>query len=371
MSDQRRADGDQPFRSLLDALPDATLLVRRDGRILMANKQAQAAFGYRAGELTGMPVGALVPGRFRSRHAALRAAYAAHPASRPMRAGLELVALRRDGSEFPAEISLSPLKSRGAAVFIAAVRDLTERRTAQLAREEERRWFLKRVIDAQDDERRRIARELHDEAGQALTSLIVRLRTLQDARSLREAKAQAARLRRGLADTIGGLGRLARGLHPSLLDDLGLVAVLKRHAAEAAEALAIPIRVRTKGLGSRRLPRAVETALYRIAQEALTNVARHAVAKRVEMVLSRADGTVRLVVRDDGRGFDPLARARGARSPHALGLLGIRERAAALGGTASIDSTPGRGTSVAVAVPLAGARSAARRRPRAVRRRSR
>ena len=371
MRDQGHADGDQPLRSLLEALPDATLLVRRDGRILMANQRAQAAFGYRPGELTGLPVGALVPRRFRSRHAALHAAYAAHPASRPMRAGLELVARRRDGSEFPAEISLSPLKGRGAAVFIAAVRDLTERRTAQLARDEERRRYLQRVIDAQDDERRRIARELHDEAGQALASLIVRLRTLQDARSLHEAKAQAARLRRGLAGTIGGLGRLARGLHPSLLDDLGLVAALKRHAAETAEALAIPVRVRTRGLGSRRLPRAVETALYRIAQEALTNVARHAVATSVDLVLSRADHTARLVVRDDGRGFDPLARARGARSHHALGLQGIRERAAALGGAATIDSAPGRGTSVAVAVPLPAARSAPRRRPRAVRRRSR
>ena len=102
---------------------------------------------------------------------------------------------------------------------------------------------------AQDDERRRIARELHDEAGQALASLIVRLRTLQDAPSLGEAKTQATRLRKSLSDTIGGLARLARGLHPSLLDDLGLGPALKRHAADTAEAPGMPIRVTTKGLG--------------------------------------------------------------------------------------------------------------------------
>ena len=244
MADRRRADGDGELRSLLEALPDATLLVRKDGRIVMANKLAHRVFGYRSKRLVGVPVGALVPGRLRPRHAGLHAAYAAHPASRAMGASLELVARRRDGSEFPAEISLGPLESRGETVYIAAVRDLGRRRAAQEDREEERRRLLKRVVDAQDDERRRIARELHDEAGQALASLIVRLRSLQDARSLREAKAQAARLRRGLADTIGGLGRLARGLHPSLLDDLGLVAALRRHAADTAEALDIPIRVR-------------------------------------------------------------------------------------------------------------------------------
>jgi two-component system sensor kinase len=371
MTDRRHADSDQPSRSLLEALPDATLLVRRDGRIIMANTQAQRTFGYRPRELIGKPVRALLPGRFRSRHADLSAAYAAHPATRPMGFGLQVKALRKDGAEFPVEVSLSPLEGNGGTVFIAAVRDVTRREEAEASREEERRLFLERVITAQDDERRRIARELHDEAGQALASHLVRLRSLQDARSLREAKAQAARLRKGLAATIGGLGRLARGLHPGLLDDLGLGAALKRHAADTAEALGLPIRVKTQGLGSRRLPRAVEAALYRIAQEALTNVVRHAGAGRVEITLSRTEATARLVVRDDGRGFDAGARRRGARPPHALGLVGIRERAAALRGVATIDSAPGRGTAVAVVLPLRAGARAPRARNRAAKGRTR
>ena len=124
MADRRRADGDGGLQSLLEALPDATLLVRKDGRIVMANKLAHRVFGYRSKQLVGVPVGALVPGRLRPRHAGLHAAYAAHPASRAMGASLELVARRRDGSEFPAEISLGPLESRGETVYIAAVRDL-------------------------------------------------------------------------------------------------------------------------------------------------------------------------------------------------------------------------------------------------------
>jgi signal transduction histidine kinase len=233
---------------------------------------------------------------------------------------------------------------------------------------EERHWHLERVIAAQDEERRRISRELHDEAGQALTGLVVRLRALEDAPSLREAKAQAALLRKGLADTIGGLARLARGLHPSQLDDLGLGTALKRYAADTAEALAIPIRVRIKGLGSRRLPGAVEMALYRIAQEALTNVARHADANGTEVTLVRGAATVHLAVTDDGRGFDPLGRRRGARSTPSLGLLGIQERAAALGGAAAITSSPGRGTTVAVTLPLPARRSPAAGRRRTARR---
>jgi two-component system sensor histidine kinase UhpB len=246
-----------------------------------------------------------------------------------------------------------------------------ERETRRQRRTEERRWNFERIIAAQDEERRRISRELHDEAGQALAALVVRLRALEDAPSLREAKAQAALLRKGLADTIGGLARLARGLHPSLLDDLGLGTALKRHAADTAEALDIPIRVRTQGLGSHRLPGAVEMALYRIAQEALTNVARHAGATRVEVTLVRRGASVRLVVADDGRGFDALARRHNTHSARSLGIVGIRERVAALGGSAEITATPGRGATVTVTLPLPARRSAAPRRRRTPRRRVR
>jgi len=369
MTDGARFNAAVSAWDLLASLPDPTFIVSRRGRIVAANRPADAAFGYRRGALIGLDLAALIPRRFRAQHAGLHAAYRAHPVTRAMGDGLEVVALRRDGTEFPAEVSLSALAGRGERMIIASVRDLGTRRGAHDSRERERRRFLERVITAQDEERRRIARELHDEAGGALASLMVRLRTLQDTGSLRAAKAQAARLRKGLAETIGGLARLARGLHPSVLDDLGLAPALRRHAADTAEALGVPIAVTLRGLGPRRLPRAVEIALYRIAQEALSNVVRHAGAKRVELSLTRTAGALRLEVTDDGRGFDPRTRsARRVSAPGSLGLLGIRERAAALGGAASITSAPGRGTTVAVVLP-APAGAERRRHPRRAARR--
>jgi len=344
----------------LASLPDPAIVVGRRGRLLAANRQASRLFGYRDGEMTGLPLGAIVPARHRRHHASLHARFAAEPAARRM-VVRESVGLRKDGSEFPAEISIGAVRGGGAAGFVAAVRDLTPRRAEEHALAEDRRWLLDRLMAAQDEERRRIARELHDEAGQALASLIVRLRGLQDAPSLPDAKRQALALRRALSDTILDLGRLARGLHPSLLDDLGLAPALKRQAADSAEAMRIPVRVKVAGLGPRRMPQPVETALFRIAQEALTNVARHAGARMVEIALTRNDGAVRLVVRDDGRGFDPRALGRRRASGRSLGLLGIRERAAALSGTATIESAPGRGTTVSVALPLGPARAARRR----------
>ena len=346
-----------PAWDFVAALPDPTVVVGSSGRVIAGNAEAARLFGYRRNELIGLPLRALVPKRHRARHAVLHATYRARPAGRRMGAGLELAGLRKDGTEFPAEISLVRMKRAGATAFIAAVRDLTERGAAERALSEERRRYVDRLVSAQDEERRRIARELHDEAGQALATMIVRLRSLQDARSLGEAKAHATRLRQGLADTIVDLGRLARGLHPSMLDDLGLAPALGRYAADVAEKLGIPVRVRTSGLGSRRLPLPVETALFRIAQEALTNVTRHARARRVDIALTRSRTAVDLVVKDDGRGFDGAAKR-----PRSLGLLGIRERAAALAGTAAIESSPGRGTVVAVALPLPARRAARRTR---------
>ncbi|HXY68960.1 MAG TPA: sensor histidine kinase [Gemmatimonadales bacterium] len=220
------------------------------------------------------------------------------------------------------------------------------------ALDEERRSLLERLISAQDEERRRLARELHDQAGQALAALVVGLRRVSDARTLQEAIGHARKLRRSVTGAMVELGRITRGLHPGVLDDLGLGPALKRHAADTAESLGIAVRVRISGFGPRRLPLPLEIALFRIAQEALTNVGRHAGARRVEISLARSASAVRLAVSDDGKGFDPGARARRARPVRRFGLLGIRERATALGGTVDVASARGRGTTVAVSLPL-------------------
>lgn len=220
--------------------------------------------------------------------------------------------------------------------------------------EEERTSLLRRLISAQDDERRRTARELHDEAGQALTGVLVGLRRVHAAMTLAKAKAGARGLREITSRAITDVGRLARGLHPSVLDDMGLVAAVRRYVAEYTGLHGMKVSVNADAqVLSQRLPSALEVTLYRVVQEALTNAARHAHAKCIEIVIRGEETAVELNVRDDGSGFDPNALVRSAARGR-LGLIGMRERIALLGGSMSLDSRPGAGTTVAVRVPRHG-----------------
>src|SRR5919108_453284 len=167
--------------------------------------------------------------------------------------------------------------------FLQSVANILATATERKRTEESRTRLIERVISAQEEERRRIARELHDETGQSLTSLLVGLRLIGDTRTLKKAKTQVNQLRDITVLILDNLRRLARGLHPSILDDLGLVVALTRYATDYAQSYGITANVYTEGLDSGRLPSSVETALYRIMQEALTNIVRHAAAKTVRI----------------------------------------------------------------------------------------
>jgi len=228
--------------------------------------------------------------------------------------------------------------------------------TEQLAaKEEERSQLLAKVIAAQEEERKRIARELHDEAGQALTSILIGLKVLEDSCQMSSDKARAADLRGLTAETLDLMRDMALELRPSTLDDLGLVAALQRYVADYGRKHALDADFHPGDLAGTRLQPQTETALYRIAQEALTNVVRHARAQCVSVLLDRRDGHAILLVEDDGRGFD-VEQARRSRAPaQKLGLLGMEERAVLVGGMLTIESRPGHGTTVCVAVPMEGA----------------
>lgn len=205
---------------------------------------------------------------------------------------------------------------------------------------------LRRVVAAQELERRRLARELHDETGQALTSILLGLKSLDDASDLEEVRARAAKLRDLVVETLHDVRRLAVELRPKALDDFGLVPALERLAETFAEQTGIAVDFEA-ALGGERLPGEVETALYRIVQEALTNVVKHAGASRVSVILSRKDGAVTAVIEDNGRGFE----ARGT-DGRGLGLVGMRERIGLLDGRLQIESTEGAGTTIVAEVPL-------------------
>ena len=213
------------------------------------------------------------------------------------------------------------------------------------------------ILQAQEDERQRVARELHDEAAQALTSLLVRLRLLERAGDPDAARAHLQELRALTAGALEDVRRIALELRPTILDDLGLTAALGWRVDEFNAAGAARATLQVVGIDGR-LPRPIELTCYRVAQEALTNVARHAAASCVQIILRQEDSWLTLEIHDDGQGFDAVAVQ--ADRTHGLGLRGMRERLALVGGELAIDSQPGHGTHVRARVPLPGARTGER-----------
>lgn len=220
--------------------------------------------------------------------------------------------------------------------------------TDELRREREglRRQLMEKVIATQEDERRRIARELHDSTSQNLTSLIVGLRVMETNCAQCASISKAADLREVASHTLEEVHDLSMRLRPRVLDDLGLSAALERLVSEWQARYKIPVDVAIQ-LGER-LPGDIETAIYRIIQEALTNIARHAQAKSASILVERYGDMVRAIVEDDGIGFD----ARANHGERHLGLLGMRERAELLNGTVTIESSLEHGTSVFIEIPL-------------------
>ncbi len=209
------------------------------------------------------------------------------------------------------------------------------------------RSLSRRLVEVQETERRYIARELHDEAGQALTSLMVGLRLLErDADRPEAVVAGAAELKRMVDGVLEDLHRLAMDLRPASLDHLGLVAALRQYLEAVSERHGLVAQFETVRF-SERLPPDVETALYRIVQEALTNVIRHAQATRVDVLLEQRGDKLIVLVEDNGIGFDPVTTMRGGH----LGLVGMRERTEMLGGTLVLESAAGAGTTLLVEVP--------------------
>ncbi|MGH3079355.1 MAG: GAF domain-containing protein [Gaiellaceae bacterium] len=215
--------------------------------------------------------------------------------------------------------------------------DLSERVT---------RDAMRRVVEAQELERKRLARELHDETGQALTSILLGLKSLERAVDSEEGREGVSSLRDLVVSTLQDVRRLAVELRPSALDDFGLAPALERLVDTYRQQASVPAHLEIY-LGDERLSSEIETTLYRMVQEALTNVAKHAGATSVSILLTRTPSSVRLVVEDDGEGFDPGTARDGG-----LGLPGMRERVALLDGRLRIESAPGKGTTLAAEVPL-------------------
>jgi signal transduction histidine kinase len=210
------------------------------------------------------------------------------------------------------------------------------------------------VLTAHEAERRRIARELHDDTAQALTSILVRLHLLERSTKDEEVLGNVEELRDLTSGALDSVRRMAMDLRPAALDDLGLVPALQTYAEKYSQSWPVRVRMSVDGL-SRRLPADVELVLYRVVQEALTNIAKHASASSAIVSLSRRRNEVTLNVEDDGVGFevDDGRQTNGS----GLGLFGMRERLALVGGDLQIESARGGGTRITARVPLASRRA--------------
>jgi signal transduction histidine kinase len=212
-------------------------------------------------------------------------------------------------------------------------------------KEAELRRALRRAVELQEDERKRVARELHDEVGQALTSILIRLKTLQEEQDPQVINDRLDDLRSLTAQTIEELRRLAMDLRPAALDSLGIVPALQWYTQQCAERTGLDI----KFFGPEkfeRLPPETELILYRVAQEGLTNAIRHGKAQNIVINLGRDSQAIRLTITDNGKGFNPVA------TNHGLGLVGIRERVELLDGNFSLKTTPGAGAQLLVEIPM-------------------
>jgi len=265
--------------------------------------------------------------------------------------GLEFRVIWPDGSvHWIASKGLVLRDAAGTPVrMIGVMIDITERKEAEQLRYQ----VLSRIVAAQEEERRRVSRELHDQMGQNLAALIVGLEALKADVAGPQAALDRLRELQELANRLSQeVHLLAWELRPPALDDLGLHATLERYVEQWSERSGVTVDWHADGFTARRLPSEVETTLYRVIQEALTNVLKHAQASRVSIILRVAADHVLAIVEDNGKGFDAEFTMRAGDLHHQLGLVGMRERVLLVNGTLNVESAAGRGTTMYVRIPL-------------------
>jgi PAS domain S-box-containing protein len=342
--------------AIVDSAMDAIITVDAGQRIVLFNRAAELLFRCSRDEAVGMPLDRFIPVRFHSAHREHLGKFKKTGATSRRMGDATVLWARRPANdeEFPIEASISHSMQDGADLFTVILRDITERRRQeeQIKRQQEELQAMSaRIHEAREEEKTRIARELHDELGQLLTALKMDLAWFRGRLPAGEAETatKVGRMNDTVEQTIASVRRISTNLGPLLLDDLGFADAAAWLAEDFADRFGIPCEVDMPAEDAlTELDRGRVTALYRILQEALTNVARHAQARNTWVRLLIDDGVLRLEVEDDGRGIAPddLVKTR------TLGIRGMRQRVIHVGGTLDIGQTPRGGTRVSVQVPL-------------------
>lgn len=369
----RRAKLDDATRRLgaiVESSSDAILSVTPDGFVTSWNFGAERLFGYTATEIIGRSILTLIPTRFHRDKAWLLATVrGTHEIQ-----SYDAVRLTKDGRYIDVSVTLSPLKDEvGQFIGVSKViRDISERkrgetllqqahealekkveeRTAELsAANHSLRILSNRLMQVQEEERSRLARDLHDEVGQLLTALKIDLQDIQHS-EVGEARFGSLTDSLELVDRLLTQVRsLALDLRPSLLDDLGLVPALRWYVNRQAERNGWMLSLSLERIAVR-IPAPIEVSCFRVVQEALTNIAKYAKAKTVDLTLCRQDQDVTLIIQDDGVGFDVMLAKQRALGGQSIGLLGLEERVRLAGGSLAISSVPGEGTRLELCFPL-------------------
>jgi PAS domain S-box-containing protein len=343
------ASGEQ-LGAIVDSAMDAIISVDAQQRIVLFNRAAEEVFGVRRAEALGSALDRFLPARFRAAHRGHIEQFGrTGVTSRRMGDVTTLWALRANGEEFPIEASISQAGGAGERYYTVILRDITRRKEyedALKASQRELRELSARVLEAREDEKARVARELHDELGQLLTALKMDLGALRE-RLPQELQPRAAEMSALLDRTVTSTRRISADLRPLMLDDLGLADAAGWLVDDFAKRSGVACRIDLPD-EIPEVSKAVGTAVYRAIQESLTNIARHSGAKSAWVVLAVENGTMQVEVEDDGRGIAPedLAKAR------SLGLKGMRERIAFLGGSLEVARAPRGGTRLLLKVPV-------------------
>jgi len=349
---QRAQESEATIHALMQSVTQAVLSCDQDGRIILANPAAEKMFGYVRDDLVGRSLESLIPARFRERHVLHRSDWSANLRNRPMGTGLELEALRKDGSEFPIDVSLSYIETPSGVMSVAFIADITERKQLAQTLSEYKDQLQKltgALLFAQESGNREVARELHDVFSQELAAAGMEISSLKQKLKARgEIAKRLSNLGAKIARLSEDIHRKSRELHPAVLEELGLEPALRQECETFQQSSGIPTGFTSANLLAK-IPQDVALCLYRVTQECFRNIRKHAPeSSAVRISLGGGPDGITVCIEDNGNGFELDAALRKG----GLGLISMEERVRLVNGKLTVRSQPGKGTTVTAFVPL-------------------